>query len=548
MMPLAWPPTPVAAGTDERIRSESTSSPRAWSRSRRPPATAVEQEVVDGDPEGVPGPPQLVQRLPRRPRAAGPARHGAAGTSPTCGCAARRKRRASGRRGPGDGGARRRSEAVTGAAPRWPGRDGPGGGRGGTAAEARSARSSVRGGASADGSSSEPARATPVTPSAATWWTTITTANRCPGSPSTTSARHSGRSSGSGRTIRFAAQSGSSDPGGRVAASMCRSGSNAGSGAHTGSPSPGRVQTTRRPSAGTTRARTASSRRIRGTSSVASGRRNGAASNTPEEGDLEGRVVVAHPGVHQLVHAQSGQRHEARSSLRLRVRQGLPPLPAPSNSADQWKMPGRGDRGHRCSTTSPPTRPGRTHELRVPDRPRAGAAVEGRPPGSPEAFFLKRGEGEHALLFTDLFTVLLSGDETQGQFGVFTSEAPRASSSRRTSTTTPTRPSTSSRARSASTSRTARAPRRRSCSSPATSATCRPASPTRTRSRSPPASSARRPAASSGSSSRWAPRSTGPPPSQPPFIPDFPRMQAAAQTHNMEFFRDFDWSGTQDAR
>jgi quercetin 2,3-dioxygenase len=38
-------------------------------------------------------------------------------------------------------------------------------------------------------------------------------------------------------------------------------------------------------------------------------------------------------------------------------------------------------------------------------------------PGRPEAFFLQRGEGEHAQLFTDLFTVLLSGDETGGQFG-----------------------------------------------------------------------------------------------------------------------------------
>jgi quercetin 2,3-dioxygenase len=46
-------------------------------------------------------------------------------------------------------------------------------------------------------------------------------------------------------------------------------------------------------------------------------------------------------------------------------------------------------------------------------------------PGRPEAYFLKRGEGEHSVLFTDLFTVLLSGDETEGQFGFFTSRAPR---------------------------------------------------------------------------------------------------------------------------
>ena len=28
---------------------------------------------------------------------------------------------------------------------------------------------------------------------------------------------------------------------------------------------------------------------------------------------------------------------------------------------------------------------------------------------------------------------------------------------------------------------------------------------------------------------------------QPPFIPDFPRMQAAAQQHNMQFMPDFQW-------
>jgi quercetin 2,3-dioxygenase len=29
--------------------------------------------------------------------------------------------------------------------------------------------------------------------------------------------------------------------------------------------------------------------------------------------------------------------------------------------------------------------------------------------------------------------------------------------------------------------------------------------------------------------------------SSPPFIPDFPRMQAAAQAHNMQFLPGFDW-------
>ena len=30
---------------------------------------------------------------------------------------------------------------------------------------------------------------------------------------------------------------------------------------------------------------------------------------------------------------------------------------------------------------------------------------------------------------------------------------------------------------------------------------------------------------------------------QPPFIPAFPRMQAAAQQHKMQFMPDFDWTG-----
>jgi len=46
-------------------------------------------------------------------------------------------------------------------------------------------------------------------------------------------------------------------------------------------------------------------------------------------------------------------------------------------------------------------------------------------PGRPVPYFLEAGEGERAHLFDQLFTVLLSGDETGGQFGVFTMEAPR---------------------------------------------------------------------------------------------------------------------------
>ena len=58
--------------------------------------------------------------------------------------------------------------------------------------------------------------------------------------------------------------------------------------------------------------------------------------------------------------------------------------------------------------------------LADPNRP----AWSGVLPGRPEPFFLNRGEGEHAKLFADTFTVLLSGDETEGQFGIFTADCP----------------------------------------------------------------------------------------------------------------------------
>lgn len=46
-------------------------------------------------------------------------------------------------------------------------------------------------------------------------------------------------------------------------------------------------------------------------------------------------------------------------------------------------------------------------------------------PGAPLPYFLSEGEGEHSVLIDSLFTVLLSADETGGQFGVFTLDAPQ---------------------------------------------------------------------------------------------------------------------------
>src|ERR1700759_1830639 len=53
-----------------------------------------------------------------------------------------------------------------------------------------------------------------------------------------------------------------------------------------------------------------------------------------------------------------------------------------------------------------------------------GPAWRGLLPGAPQPFFLEQGEGEHAKLFGDLFTVLVSGDETDGQFGLIQTSCP----------------------------------------------------------------------------------------------------------------------------
>lgn len=60
----------------------------------------------------------------------------------------------------------------------------------------------------------------------------------------------------------------------------------------------------------------------------------------------------------------------------------------------------------------------------VPDR-RSKPSWEGILPGRPVPFFLEDGDGERAKLFDSVVTVLLSADETEGQFGVFTTRQPK---------------------------------------------------------------------------------------------------------------------------
>jgi quercetin 2,3-dioxygenase len=163
-------------------------------------------------------------------------------------------------------------------------------------------------------------------------------------------------------------------------------------------------------------------------------------------------------------------------------------------------------------------------------------------PGRPEAYFLKRGEGEHAMLFTDLFTVLLSGDETEGQFGVFTSQAPRgqlipAHTHHHTHEVfyiveggvrvyVQGRDGT-----------------KRSQLLTSGDFGYVPAGLVHAYQVEEPALMV---GVSTGGFERFFQQMGQPADhahtNQPPFIPDFPRMQAAAQTHNMEFLPDFDWS------
>jgi quercetin 2,3-dioxygenase len=46
-------------------------------------------------------------------------------------------------------------------------------------------------------------------------------------------------------------------------------------------------------------------------------------------------------------------------------------------------------------------------------------------PGKPTPFYLDQGEGEKSVVFDQLFTILLTGDETDGHYGAFTVEAPK---------------------------------------------------------------------------------------------------------------------------
>ena len=163
----------------------------------------------------------------------------------------------------------------------------------------------------------------------------------------------------------------------------------------------------------------------------------------------------------------------------------------------------------------------------------------------PDAFFLPRGEGEHSMLFTDLFTVLLSGDETGGQFGMFPMQAPAGqlipAHNHHGTHEVFYVVDGSVRVFVANQDGTKRSRRLGPGDFGFVPAGLVHAYQVE--------EAAQVLGVATGGFERFFQQMGQPTnhatPDQPPFIPDFPRMQAAAQAHDMEFLPDFDWSDAQ---
>ncbi|MGY1829190.1 quercetin 2,3-dioxygenase [Geodermatophilus sp. SYSU D01180] len=173
--------------------------------------------------------------------------------------------------------------------------------------------------------------------------------------------------------------------------------------------------------------------------------------------------------------------------------------------------------------------------------PEKGPQWKGLLPGKPVPYVLKRGEGEHAMLFGDLFTVLLSGDETEGQFGIITSECPAGEliPTHAHAETHETFGILEGRVRLFF--EDAEGTKQSQLLTPGDFGFV-------------PAGfahayrveeAARIMGVLSGGFERFFQHmgtpTDHPTTDQPPFVPDFPRMQAAAQQHNMQFLRDYEW-------
>jgi quercetin 2,3-dioxygenase len=179
--------------------------------------------------------------------------------------------------------------------------------------------------------------------------------------------------------------------------------------------------------------------------------------------------------------------------------------------------------------------------------PANGPQWKGVLPGQPKPYVLRKGEGEHAMLFGDLFTVLLSGDETEGQFGIFHSEAPKGQliPAHKHDDTHETFYVVEGKVRVYIEDRDGT--KRSQLLEPGDFGFV----PSGLAHAYQVEESARILGTATGGFERFFQQMGTPcdrPTSQqPPFIPDFPRMQAAAQQHNMQFLgMDYDWSDAQE--
>jgi quercetin 2,3-dioxygenase len=177
--------------------------------------------------------------------------------------------------------------------------------------------------------------------------------------------------------------------------------------------------------------------------------------------------------------------------------------------------------------------------------PAKGPQWKGVLPGKPQPYVLKRGEGEHSMLFTDLFTVLLSGDETDGQFGIITSESPAGE-------IIPTHSHNETHETFSVLEGKVRLfyeDTEGVKSSQLLTAGDFGYVPAGFAHAYKIEEAARMMGVLSGGFERFfqhmGTATDTPTADQPPFIPDFPRMQAAAQQHNMQFMPDFPWPDAQ---
>ena len=173
--------------------------------------------------------------------------------------------------------------------------------------------------------------------------------------------------------------------------------------------------------------------------------------------------------------------------------------------------------------------------------PGKGPKWQGVLPGKPVPYVLRRGEGETALLFRDLFTVLLSGDETGNQFGIITADSPAGD-------VIPTHSHNGTHetfyvleGRVRLFYEDAEGRKQSSLLAPGDFGYV----PAGFAHAYQVVEDARMIGTLSGGFERFFQHMGTPTDDattdQPPFIPDFPRMQAAARRHDMQFMRDVQW-------